>query len=69
VAAAALEGIATGEDERAAELAGRRARRLENLPAERAYPRLVSFLLRRGYPPGTAREAARAALGVEAGGE
>lgn len=58
-----LEGGArAGEDERAHELARARARRLESLPPERAFSRLVAYLARRGYDAGTAREAARAAL-------
>jgi regulatory protein len=50
------------ESERARELAAKRAARLASLPPETAYRRLHDLLLRRGYPPGLARDAARAAL-------
>jgi regulatory protein len=53
------------EDERALELARSRARRLEHLPPEQAFSRLVGFLARRGYEGAVARHAARAALGVD----
>lgn len=52
------------EGERALSLARARAERLQGLPPERAYERLVGFLVRRGHAPETAREAARAALGI-----
>ena len=56
-----------GGDEtlRAEELARGRAPRFAGLPPEKAYARLVSFLMRRGHEPETARRAARAALAVE----
>jgi len=38
------------------------AGRLRGVPSEKAYARLVSFLVRRGHDPETARRAARAAL-------
>lgn len=58
---------APGSDaERAEELARDRASRLRSLPPEKAYARLVSFLMRRGHDPETARRAARSALEVEA---
>jgi regulatory protein len=50
------------ESERAGELARRRAGRLVGLPPEAAYRRLHGFLLGRGYGPGVARDAGRAAL-------
>lgn len=59
---AAGEGI-PGEEERALALALARVGRLRGLPVERAYGRLVAFLLRRGHSPEIAREAARKALG------
>jgi len=53
------------EDERAEAVARARAARLRGVEAPAAYQRLTSFLLRRGYPPGTARRAARLALGID----
>ncbi len=50
------------EAERAEVLARERARRLANLPREKAYARLVAFLGRRGYPGDVAHAAARRAL-------
>jgi regulatory protein len=59
---------APGRDaDRADELARSRADRLRGLPTEKAFSRLVSFLIRRGHDPDTARRAARAALGVAEG--
>ena len=58
-----LEEVGGSDAARAEELARDRAGRLSGLPAEKAYARLVSFLVRRGHDPGTAREAARRALG------
>ena len=58
---------APGDDgARADELARARAGRLRGVPPEKAYARLVSFLVRRGHDPETARRAARAALEVTA---
>lgn len=54
---------APGDDgDRANELARARVGRLRGVPPEKAYARLVSFLVRRGHDPETARRAARAAL-------
>lgn len=54
-----------GDDAQRAEgLACARAERLRAVPPEKAYPRLVSFLVRRGHDPQTARAAARRALEV-----
>jgi regulatory protein len=61
-----LGGDEPSERERAADLATERARRLRGVAPEAAFGRLVSFLARRGYDHGTARWAARTALGVEA---
>jgi regulatory protein len=61
----ALREVGVPDEQRALELARSRARRLEHLGPERAFPRLVGFLARRGYDPGLARTAARAALGIE----
>jgi regulatory protein len=56
--------LAAAGDEavRARSLAERRATRLGGLPPEAAYRRLYGALVRRGYAPGLAREACRAAL-------
>lgn len=57
---------ASGDDaERADELARSRVERLRGVAPEKAFTRLVSFLVRRGHDPGTARRAARSALGLE----
>lgn len=60
-----LEEVGVPDEERALELARGRARRLGGLRPERAYPRLVAFLTRRGYEPALASSAARAALDVQ----
>lgn len=61
-----LEELAPGADEeRALELARTRVGRLRGLAPDKAYARLVGFLARRGYAPGTARHAARVALEVD----
>ena len=60
-AAAAMAGLGD-EAERALELATSRAPRLSGLPAEAAFRRLHGLLVRRGYSPGVARDACRAAL-------
>ncbi len=66
VGEAALAEIGGGDEEaRAFELAELRARRLSGLPPERAYPRLLSFLQRRGYGYGLASGAARRALAID----
>jgi regulatory protein len=52
------------EEERARTLAERRAGRLGGLPPQVAHRRLTDFLIRRGHAPGTAREAASRALGI-----
>src|SRR5262249_26211558 len=51
-----------GEAERAAELAERKAARMSRLSPEVAYRRLHGLLMRRGYAPDLARDAARRAL-------
>ncbi|GIV00242.1 MAG: hypothetical protein KatS3mg014_1857 [Actinomycetota bacterium] len=53
-----------GEEERARALALARVERLRGLPPERAFERLVGFLVRRGHAADTARDAARSALGL-----
>jgi regulatory protein len=55
-------GVGGGEDERALELARERAPRLSVLAPDKAFSRLSSLLMRRGYDPATARDAARQAL-------
>jgi regulatory protein len=53
-----------GDEDRADELAKSRALRLRNLPPEKAFGRLWSFLVRRGFDAATARSAARRALDI-----
>lgn len=65
----AVAGLAEDEAERARTLARERAGRLAGLPPDKAFGRLSSLLMRRGYEPGTAREAARSALRLVEGEE
>lgn len=65
----AIAGLGEDEAERALALARERAPRLAGLPPEKAFGRLASLLMRRGYDPATAREAARSALRVVEGEE
>jgi regulatory protein len=60
-----LDELGGSDAERAEALAGSRAGHLTRLPPERAYSRLVSFLVRRGHPPEVARRAAREALAID----
>lgn len=53
------------EGERADSLAASRAARLGSLEPARAFSRLTSLLVRRGYSPEMARGAARKALGLD----
>jgi regulatory protein len=53
------------ETERVQALARSRASRMTSLEPAKAYARLTSFLVRRGYDPALARDAARRALDVE----
>jgi regulatory protein len=53
------------EEERATALAVARASRLRGLPPPKAFSRLSSLLMRRGYGPEIARAAARKALALE----
>ena len=53
-----------GEEERAADLARSRASRLAGVAPEKAFARLSSLLMRRGYGPEIARSAARKALEI-----
>jgi regulatory protein len=52
------------DEERAAELARSRATRLTGVAPEKAFARLSSLLMRRGYSPQIARSAARKALEI-----
>jgi regulatory protein len=63
-----LDEAGTDEEARALDLATARAGRLAGLPRERAYQRLSSLLMRRGYAPGIARGAAMQALDLQAEG-
>ena len=57
---------ASGDDEeRAADLARSRVTRLAGVPPEKAFARLSSLLMRRGYSPEIARSAARVALEIQ----
>jgi regulatory protein len=59
---------APGDDEeRAADLARSRVSRLSGVPSEKAFARLSSLLMRRGYGPEIARSAARKALEIPFG--
>lgn len=53
------------EEERALDLAAGRARRLSDIPPQKAFLRLCGYLGRRGYAPDVARRAARRALALE----
>jgi regulatory protein len=61
----ALSGGSEDEDERADALAASRASRLRSLEPAKAFPRLTSLLVRRGYSPEMARRAARKALAID----
>lgn len=65
VAQAALDEAPEGEQDRADRLAQARAARVSGLDPAAGFARVSSFLIRRGYPPGVARQAARRALGLE----
>jgi len=67
--AAVIAELGGDEEGRALEFARSRATRLAAVPPERAFPRLVGLLARRGYAPGVARHAARVALGVDPSGD
>jgi regulatory protein len=61
----AIDEMADDEQERAVELARSRTSRLGGLEPAKAFGRLSSFLMRRGYAPDLARSAARRALGLD----
>ncbi len=65
VALAALDQGPGDEQERADRLAETRASRVSSLDPATGFARVSGFLMRRGYPPGVARQAARRALGLE----
>ena len=54
------------ENDRALDLARARASRMSGLEPTKAFGRLASLLMRRGYSPEIARSAARSALEVDA---
>ena len=60
--AATVDAAPNDEEERAHELARSRAGRLTGLEPHKAFARLSSLLMRRGYNPDVARRAARRAL-------
>jgi regulatory protein len=64
LAASAAEGAPDDDEERAAELARSRASRLRGVAPQKAFARLSSLLMRRGYSPEIARTAARKALEI-----
>jgi len=65
----AVAGLGEGEEDRAFELARERAPRLAGLPPDKAFARLSSLLMRRGYDPSTARDVTRRALRLLEPGE
>lgn len=64
LAARVAEGTPDDDEERAAELARSRASRLRGIAPQKAFARLSSLLIRRGYSPEIARSAARKALEI-----
>jgi len=60
-----IAGHADDEDDRAEALARERAVRMVATEPTRAFNRLTSLLVRRGYGPDVARAAARRALGLD----
>lgn len=63
---AALSRAGESENDRADALAASRASRLGSLEPAKAFSRLTSLLVRRGYSPEMARRAARKALAIDA---
>lgn len=61
----ALSRPGEGEDERADALAASRIGRVGSLEPAKAFSRLTSLLMRRGYSPEVARRAARKALAID----
>jgi regulatory protein len=64
IAETAAEAAPGNDEERAADLARSRATRLSGVAPEKAFARLSSLLMRRGYSPQIARSAARKALEI-----
>ncbi len=65
IASSAIEAHGGDEGERAQDLADARALRMRSVEPAKAYQRLTSLLVRRGYDSETARRAARRALEVD----
>jgi regulatory protein len=65
LAARAAEAAPDDEQQRAHDLALTRAGRLRGVEPAKAFSRLTSLLMRRGYAPEVARAAARAALTID----
>ena len=65
LAARVADDSPDAEHDRAFELARARAGRLEGVEPQKAFGRLTSLLVRRGYSPDVARSAARNALEVD----
>ena len=65
LAALAADGAPDDEQQRAHDLAVARAGRLRGVEPAKAFARLTSLLVRRGYGPDVARTAARAALAID----
>ena len=66
ISAAVLAAPRDDERGRARELARAKASRMAGVDGRKAFTRLTGLLMRRGYDPETAREAAREALDLEA---
>jgi regulatory protein len=64
LAASVAEGAPDDDEERAADLARSRASRLRDVGPQKAFARLSSLLMRKGYSPEIARSAARKALEI-----
>jgi regulatory protein len=64
LAETAAEAAPDDDEERAVDLARARATRLSGVAPEKAFARLSSLLMRRGYSPQIARSAARNALEI-----
>jgi len=67
LAEAVSHGAPEDDEERAADLARSRVSRLSGVSPEKAFARLSSLLMRRGYGPQIARSAARKALEIPVG--
>jgi regulatory protein len=65
LAAQAVDGAPDEEQQRAHDLALSRVGRLRGVDPAKAFSRLTSLLMRRGYSPEVARVAARAALAID----